>query len=838
MSTNLQKLGFIKGYNLYPFQEAIIVGLRDSFNKTNQAGLLAFTVAGKTFIASAVAAEFIKNHKNEKVLWFGDNSSNNNVKGKMESILNPKIMERINFVSYELLSRISDGDIPNDMVDGVGFMIFDECHRSWANNSRKAITSIFRLKPNARRLAMSATPIRPSDSIDTFRKLVPEAYNHNLIVKYDLSKASKNNLINPIKYIVAKNNFTTADLDYVERFKDVAYAYPDTKDAYDKLVAAITEYNKSKANKLYAALSDYIGVTKRPGGKNNREGERHMVFFPKIEDIKSNIDVIKKTFTRLYPGFKINVYEYHTKTSQYARDKVLKDAVHSKVKLENIDIILTVDMGAHSIHPDGIKSILMMRNTASTIIFQQQIGRVMSLRANDKSVIPADYIFDFSDSLNLFGQMTVGRGERALDNRLALPNVGSATQTFADLLIHLNKLLGGSISIQTITATSTLMKKLTDYSRLAKICNSRKYPLDLRRIIAHYSGNTTFNQYPSFDNLKRIYTSDPNRPKIYTSIGGIELWYNDAKQKILNRVIGDIEYCNVDLINEIGKTMYLDGRYCKTNNKTYSDLFLMHLGDMIIAELDGKDSYADLSDNTKKGYNLIIEAWKTGALPTNVTVYLENIGMSFTESENTAPDALLSWAGGISAEALENLRELRDLLKLASKASSDKQEYEYWVQIIALKYYILGKYDSVNEYRNVSYAISELTKNYSALLRAYHIPEGMTDSQYVNFSATCKAMKNQATITGVYQDILFGKYCRLDCCDKIEKLIADKFGFDDHSFNKTAVTKCKWMQDVDREAANNNLEGLKRELSFGVASKNPYRVTAATQIAKRFGIEL
>jgi len=114
-------------------------------------------------------------------------------------------------------------------------------------------------------------------------------------------------------------------------------------------------------------------------------------FFNTVDALKKNMDMVVGWFKTAYPDHKIRVLEIHCK----ARGN-LEKLEQLKRKKNTIDIVFSCDMLNEEYHVDNITGIVMCRNTYSSRIYIQQLGRILSSDENVGSKV----VFDIVDNLH------------------------------------------------------------------------------------------------------------------------------------------------------------------------------------------------------------------------------------------------------------------------------------------------------------------------------------------------------------------------------------------------------------------------------------------------------
>jgi superfamily II DNA or RNA helicase len=102
----------------------------------------------------------------------------------------------------------------------------------------------------------------------------------------------------------------------------------------------------------------------------------YIVYFSKIENIKSNEKVVKNWFKKAFPDHKVNTIIISSENEETKGNA--NELVNLKAKDNHIDLILSCNMINMGVHLEILTGIVMYRCTNSSIVFNQQLGRVLS----------------------------------------------------------------------------------------------------------------------------------------------------------------------------------------------------------------------------------------------------------------------------------------------------------------------------------------------------------------------------------------------------------------------------------------------------------------------------
>ena len=129
---------------------------------------------------------------------------------------------------------------------------------------------------------------------------------------------------------------------------------------------------------------------------------KFIMFYDKIEYIKEHMSELKKEMEQEFKGFNVNVIPITSDTEHKDNDAVM---LGLKKRQNTIDLLLAVNKLTEAFHLQELTGAVMLRKTASHIVYGQQLGRVITTNANHKMVLidvvgNIDVEFGFSSPLS------------------------------------------------------------------------------------------------------------------------------------------------------------------------------------------------------------------------------------------------------------------------------------------------------------------------------------------------------------------------------------------------------------------------------------------------------
>lgn len=258
------------------------------------------------------------------------------------------------------------------------YIVYDEAHRSAAKSYQK-IFNYF--KPNFV-LGMTATPER-TDDLNIF-----EMYDYNIAYEIRLQRALESDMLCPFHY------FGVTDYIHNEKVTDNISGLKDlTSDERVKHILEKTQYYGYSGDRLTGLI--FV----------SRKEEAH--------------DLAKKLTSYNIPSIALTGED----------DPQKRESVIKQLKSGEINYIITVNLFNEGIDIAEVNQIVMLRETESSIIFIQQLGRGLRKSSNKEYVTVIDFIGNYEKNylipVALSGDQSQNKDNyrRFLTNNTALSGV-------------------------------------------------------------------------------------------------------------------------------------------------------------------------------------------------------------------------------------------------------------------------------------------------------------------------------------------------------------------------------------------------------------------------------
>lgn len=388
-------------FELLGYQKELTQKIIDRLDSEGKAGLELFTSGGKSFIGMYIIEHYIEK-TGKKVLWIAPKSALNNVQKRY--INDSEYSEDIECVSINVLSRLRSLLEDSTLYSQYGLIIIDEAHRIMAKKAYIQFQEELCKFDDIKLFAMTASSFRNLDGINSLEQLVGKEN----VFKYSLNQAIDSGIANPVMYYGTALEYNKKCYQALDILRNKYGNIPYVNSILDYVVEKLKATEKDTATKVVDFISDKVDFT-------CEKGDRHIVFFSRIAELKEQHDMVRDIMQRVYrDDVVINIIEYHGNLSNKENNEAI-GRINAPAQPHVVDVLLTVDKGAESLHPENMRSIILFRSTKSIIKFTQMIGRVITLTEQYNQT---NFVFDFCSSINFLGAETITIGHRDLGDRV------------------------------------------------------------------------------------------------------------------------------------------------------------------------------------------------------------------------------------------------------------------------------------------------------------------------------------------------------------------------------------------------------------------------------------
>ena len=269
------------------------------------------------------------------------------------------------FASVDTLRRHMEEWYESDDFD---YVLIDEAHHSGANNYRSVIDYFSEARFM---LGMTATPER-TDSFDIFA-----LFDHNIAYEIRLQKALDENMLCPFHYY-GVHEFLGDDGPRVDSAEGISKS---DKRQIQYSLEELTE--PSRVRYIIRKLEQYGSYGQQVTG---------LVFCSRIDEAEQ--------LSHLFNQETNQQAERPYRTVAISGKTSPKDVENAVNRLEagELDYIFTVDKFNEGIDIPAINQIVMLRNTESSIVFTQQLGRGLRKFPHKTCVTVIDFIGNYANN--------------------------------------------------------------------------------------------------------------------------------------------------------------------------------------------------------------------------------------------------------------------------------------------------------------------------------------------------------------------------------------------------------------------------------------------------------
>ncbi len=277
-----------------------------------------------------------------------------------------EIDRRYVFASIQSLSR--PGVLEGIQPDAFDYVLIDEVHRAGAASYKRAIKY---LKP-AFLLGMTATPER-TDDFNVF-----ELFGYNVPYEIRLQKALEADMLAPFHYY-GVTDFETKSGEVIDQLSDLSRLLASER--VDHLIKTIEKYG-------------HVGAP-----------VRGLIFCSKNAEAAELSSLLNH---RKIHGKQLRTRALSGHDSVDEREKVVQ-----MLEYGELDYIATVDIFNEGIDIPSVNQVVMLRQTLSSIVFTQQLGRGLRKAAGKDHLVVIDFIGNYDNNylipIALFGDSSLSK---------------------------------------------------------------------------------------------------------------------------------------------------------------------------------------------------------------------------------------------------------------------------------------------------------------------------------------------------------------------------------------------------------------------------------------------
>lgn len=280
----------------------------------------------------------------------------------LENVSEGYTPENIKFLTYAKLMNMSDDEIAGIMPD---YIVLDEFHRAGAEVWGEGVKRMLKCYPNVPLLGLSATNIR---YLDNQRDMAEELFEGNIASTMTLGDAIVRGILAAPKYVLSVFSYKN-DLEKYQHRINTAKSGVVRDDAERYLEA------------LRRALEKADGLDEIFNRHMTERSGKYIVFCADYEHLCEMTKLAPEWFEKVDKA--PHIYTAYSDDPATSREFMeFKNDCSSHLKL-----LFCIDMLNEGVHVEGVSGVILLRPTASPIIYKQQIGRALSASKKDSAVI-------------------------------------------------------------------------------------------------------------------------------------------------------------------------------------------------------------------------------------------------------------------------------------------------------------------------------------------------------------------------------------------------------------------------------------------------------------------
>lgn len=335
--------------NLLPHNQTSYEKVMKAFETADRTCIIHPTGTGKSYIIAAVSEQF------ERVLVLAPNIY---VLSQVQSVTDWH--KGMDYMTYAYLN--SRGlDKHYDLI------VLDEFHRTGANEWGKAVDEALEYN-GGKVLGTTATPIR---YLDDGRNMADEIFNGNIASSITLGEAWSRNILPIPTYVTGLFDFQQTADEVRERISN-ARNISDKADRLEKL--AKVELDWQTSNGMASVLRRHI----------TNDMHRLIVFCGHIKHLETMTNTIREWFSEADIQV-ADIYRLHSDMTDSEQADAMKGFQQDNG--DGVKIILAVNMLNEGVHVPRVDAVIMLRTTASRIIYMQQLGRCLTAANSERPVV-------------------------------------------------------------------------------------------------------------------------------------------------------------------------------------------------------------------------------------------------------------------------------------------------------------------------------------------------------------------------------------------------------------------------------------------------------------------
>lgn len=339
---------------LYTHNKAAYAKVMRAFETTDRTCVVHPTGTGKSYLIAAVSESF------RQVLILGPNIF---VLDQVHNVLNWR-KDGVEYMTYSLLM------VKDEMPTGYDLICLDEFHRAGAPEWGEAVDRLLEANAQAKVFGTTATHIR---YLDNERNMADELFHGNIASRITIAEAWNQSILPIPRYVSGLfrwDKTVTEAMERIERSRTLNKE--DKRQRIFRLNNAHLHWELSYG--MPAILKKHLDCDAR----------RVIVFCGNIESLEQMRQEVVGWFSEA--GFTIaSTCVMHSDLGDRDQREQMKEFESDEGK--GVRLMFSVNMLNEGIHVPNVNAVLMLRTTASRIIYMQQMGRCLTAANTAKPLV-------------------------------------------------------------------------------------------------------------------------------------------------------------------------------------------------------------------------------------------------------------------------------------------------------------------------------------------------------------------------------------------------------------------------------------------------------------------
>lgn len=365
------------GIRLKAHNKEAYENVRAMLEKRNCAAVIQPTGTGKSYIA----LKLIENTEGNVIYVAPSTLIIRQVKETIEEERKNGDISNEEYEKYKRVKYITYSKLMKDALENEHFdqIILDEFHRCGAPEWGKGVQRLLAQNKSSKVLGLTATPLRAVDGKD----MAKELFDGNVASEMTLEEAIARGIIKAPVYVNAIYSFKNILAELEGKVNEVE----------DKKIREELRRKLRRAKELVGETEGFQDIINKYASKQDA---KYIVFCRSIKEMHKKMVEVGEAFSKVG---QVHLYEISSKKRERLNERALELFRSSK---KGINLLFTVDKLNEGIHINGIDGVMMLRQTASPIVYMQQLGRALSA-GNEGTPLVLDLVNNIESSNYIYG---------------------------------------------------------------------------------------------------------------------------------------------------------------------------------------------------------------------------------------------------------------------------------------------------------------------------------------------------------------------------------------------------------------------------------------------------